>query len=174
MIDIARAADVSEQTLYNYFPTKENLILDRDQQLEERILDCVLKRAPGQSLSEAVRGAALNLLDVVSRSIGKPTGLPVSVLTSPALRRVWIEMNARFVDSVADALIRDSDGKLPGISARLLSRSIVAIFAVVLEELGIGVLAGKSRTTLMREIRPAIENAAELLQTGLERRSRPR
>jgi AcrR family transcriptional regulator len=31
--DVARAAEVSEQTVYNYFQTKEQLVVDRDQQI---------------------------------------------------------------------------------------------------------------------------------------------
>ena len=29
--DVAREAEVAEQTVYNYFPTKEQLVTDRDQ-----------------------------------------------------------------------------------------------------------------------------------------------
>ncbi|SRR5713101_2451881 len=29
--DVAREADVAEQTVYNYFPTKEQLVTDREQ-----------------------------------------------------------------------------------------------------------------------------------------------
>ena len=30
--DVARAAEVAEQTVYNYFPAKENLVTDREEQ----------------------------------------------------------------------------------------------------------------------------------------------
>src|SRR4029077_8943464 len=33
--DVAREAEVAEQTVYNYFPTKEQLVTDRDQQVQE-------------------------------------------------------------------------------------------------------------------------------------------
>jgi len=32
--DVAREAEVAEQTTYNYFPTKEQLVTDRDQQVQ--------------------------------------------------------------------------------------------------------------------------------------------
>jgi Bacterial regulatory proteins, tetR family len=36
MAQIARAAGVSEQTFYNYFPTKESLVFDRADRFETR------------------------------------------------------------------------------------------------------------------------------------------
>ncbi|MGC2659463.1 MAG: TetR/AcrR family transcriptional regulator, partial [Bryobacteraceae bacterium] len=135
MVDIARAADVSEQTLYNYFPTKEHLIFDLDQEFEARLISIVIDRDPGTSLTEALRAGALEFLTEASRSIGKETGIPASVAHRPELRRVWVEMNARHADSLAGALLRDSGGEMHRARAKVLARSIVAIFAVILEEL---------------------------------------
>ena len=35
--DVAREAEVSEQTVYNYFQTKEQLVIDRDQQIQDEL-----------------------------------------------------------------------------------------------------------------------------------------
>ena len=35
--DVAREAGVSEQTVYNYFQTKEQLVTDRDQQVQDEL-----------------------------------------------------------------------------------------------------------------------------------------
>jgi AcrR family transcriptional regulator len=35
--DVAREAEVSEQTVYNYFQTKEQLVTDRDQQVQDEL-----------------------------------------------------------------------------------------------------------------------------------------
>src|SRR5215469_7534760 len=78
MIDIAQAADVSEQTLYNYFPTKEHLIFDRDREFEEFILGAVRNRLPGQKLGESLRANALVFLDQISPAIGKTSWVPAS------------------------------------------------------------------------------------------------
>src|SRR2546428_13706616 len=45
--DVAREAEVAEQTVYNYFPTKERLVTDRDEQIQDRLCDLVRSRPPG-------------------------------------------------------------------------------------------------------------------------------
>lgn len=37
--DVAREAEVAEQTVYNYFPTKERLVIDREEQVQDQQLD---------------------------------------------------------------------------------------------------------------------------------------
>src|ERR1700740_1199949 len=45
--DVARAAEVAEQTVYNYFPAKENLVTDREDQIQDRLCDLIRSRPPG-------------------------------------------------------------------------------------------------------------------------------
>lgn len=158
MIDIARAAEVSEQTVYNYFPTKEHLVFDLDQEYEARMVRIVLHRPAGVSLAEALRTEAVAFLNELGRSIGKRTGVPVSVARGPALRRVWLEMNARCAASVAQALFENSHGQMRMATAMMLGRSIVAVFEVVLQSVGAAALEGQSRAAVVRELRPAIES----------------
>jgi AcrR family transcriptional regulator len=55
MAQIARAAGVSEQTLYNYFPTKESLVFDRADRFETALLQVVAGRPEATSPVEAFR-----------------------------------------------------------------------------------------------------------------------
>src|SRR6202050_3604646 len=57
--DVARAAEVAEQTVYNYFPTKEQLVTDRDQQIQDRLCDLIRSRPPGVTPSAAIRDFVL-------------------------------------------------------------------------------------------------------------------
>src|ERR671935_2910676 len=51
--EIARAAEVSEKTVFNYFPTKEDLVYWRLESFEEELLAAVRDRAPGESVLDA-------------------------------------------------------------------------------------------------------------------------
>lgn len=166
MVDIARSADVSEKTLYNYFPTKEHLIFDMDQEFEARILSVVRNRNPGTSLPMALRTGTVAFLNEISGSIGKQTGVPASVATGPELRRVWIEMNAHHADALAEEFIRERGASISRANAKFLSRSIVAIFAVIMEGLGEGAIAGKSRATIIKSLRSDINSIIDQFEHG--------
>src|SRR6266436_2306829 len=57
--EVARAADVSEVTVFNYFSTKEDLFYGGMQFFEEVLIDAVRERAPGESVLEAFRRPVL-------------------------------------------------------------------------------------------------------------------
>src|SRR5919197_358663 len=50
--EIAEAAEVSEKTVFNYFPTKEDLVYWRLEAFEEQLLDSIRDRRPGESALE--------------------------------------------------------------------------------------------------------------------------
>src|SRR5437660_8772823 len=62
--EIARAAEVSEATVFNYFPTKEDLLYSRLEAFEKELLSSIRDRAPGESV-----------LSAFGRFLLKPRGL---------------------------------------------------------------------------------------------------
>src|SRR5260221_10730903 len=60
---IAEAANVSEVTVFNYFPSKESLFYGGMEFFEEKLLDAVRGRAPGESVLEAFRRPVLEGLE---------------------------------------------------------------------------------------------------------------
>lgn len=50
---IARAAEVSEATVFNYFQTKEDLVYSGLEVFEEELLVAIRDRAPGESVVDA-------------------------------------------------------------------------------------------------------------------------
>ncbi|MCS0605274.1 TetR/AcrR family transcriptional regulator [Streptomyces sp. LP11] len=61
--EVARAAGVSTMTVFNYFPRKEDLFLDRIPQAAELFAGAVRDRAPDEPPLAALRRLALRLLD---------------------------------------------------------------------------------------------------------------
>src|ERR1044072_8672949 len=53
--EVARGADVSEQTVFNYFPTKEDLVYWRLGTFEAQLLEAARERPPGEPVLAAFR-----------------------------------------------------------------------------------------------------------------------
>ncbi len=53
--EVAAAADVSVNTIFNYFPTKEDLLFDREREVVAALANVVRGRPPGESVLEALR-----------------------------------------------------------------------------------------------------------------------
>src|SRR5436189_161830 len=51
--EVAREADVSEQTVFNYFPTKEDLVYWRFEGFEDELLTAIRRRDCGESVLRA-------------------------------------------------------------------------------------------------------------------------
>src|ERR671924_1724037 len=57
--DVARAADVSRKTVFNYFPTKEDLFYSGLELFEAQLIEAVRDRPPGESVLTAFRRIVL-------------------------------------------------------------------------------------------------------------------
>lgn len=61
--DVAEAADVAVTTLFKYFPSKEALAFDMDDEIERKLVRIITSRPPGMSITEAIRQSFLQSLD---------------------------------------------------------------------------------------------------------------
>src|SRR5436309_12552886 len=57
--EVGRAADVSEGTVFNYFPTKEDLLYRQMESFEAALVDAVRERPAGESVPAAFRRIVL-------------------------------------------------------------------------------------------------------------------
>ncbi|MEV5977140.1 TetR/AcrR family transcriptional regulator [Streptomyces sp. NPDC052114] len=126
--EIAEAADVSVNTVYNYFPAKEDLFLDRGGDIVDRLSRHVRGRRAGESAAAAVLRELRTDVECVSPAVGLFPGWAdfMKVITEAhALRsRLWaIQQEA--LDNLTTTLAKETDAAdgdpLPGLIAGQLS-----------------------------------------------------
>ena len=155
--DVAREADVSEQTVYNYFETKEQLVTDRDQMVQEELGRLIRSRAAGTSPAAAIREFVLDSVEGLRRIPAEQWRGEVGYLAaiSPAVHRIVLEMSDRQADAVATA-IRETTDVTPEI-AKLQGIALASVFQILISEAGRRTREGQSQDQMADELRPAIE-----------------
>jgi AcrR family transcriptional regulator len=104
--DVAREAEVAEQTVYNYFRTKEQLVTDRDQQIQDRLCELIRSRQPGVSPAAAIRDFVLASVDAIRQIPPEIWRGELGYLsaTSPAVHRLALELVDRQAAALAEAI----------------------------------------------------------------------
>ena len=92
--EVAAAADVSEKTVFNYFPTKEDLFFDEVPKREALLVAAIREREPGESILAALRNLQVRECARLC-SPGFATFARI-IEESPALRAKELEVMARF------------------------------------------------------------------------------
>ena len=93
--DVAREAEVSEQTVYNYFPTKEQLVTDLDQEVQDELSQLIRTRAPGTTPAAAIRELVLDAVERIRRIPADQWRGELGYLAaiSPTVHRLALEMS---------------------------------------------------------------------------------
>lgn len=172
--EIAAEAEVSEQTVYNYFPVKQDLVLDQDAEVRERFTERIRERVAGTSPAAAVRGEALALVEAIgsipSDQMRGTLGHLATV--SPAVRRLCLESTDRLAEAIADVLADTTPG-LPRALAKVQAIALAWISQTVLDEAGRRIREGEEPERIVRELRPLMEAIVDDLDRAHGAGSRP-
>jgi AcrR family transcriptional regulator len=169
--EIARAAEVSEQTVFNYFPTKEDLVYWQLGAFEEELLTTIKERDPGESALAAFGRFILAQRGLLARQDPEArerlAALTRMITESPALLAREQQIFARYTDSLA-ALIADELGAKPG-DARpwVAANAMMGAHRAVVAHARRRVVEGARHPALAREVRARAEEALALIEQGL-------
>jgi AcrR family transcriptional regulator len=157
VLEIAAAAEVSEQTVYNHFPTKTALVLDRDQELRDQLTTAIAQRAPGTPPAAAIRPVAMDLLDTLEVMDDEQTrgGLGYLSIRSPAVRRLALEMTDRHADAIAKVLSGEPGGPTPPI-AKIHAIALAWVIQTITDLAGHGTAAGRPPAKIAAQLRPTV------------------
>ncbi|MEU6409619.1 TetR family transcriptional regulator [Microbispora sp. NPDC046933] len=167
--EVAEAAGVSTKTVFNYFPRKEDLFLDRFPEAVELVTRAVRERAEGETPLAALRRLFLGMLREGHPLGGIAPGYQVFwqvILDSPALRARARELVEEF-EGVLAGLFAEAAGTgraepAPRLAAALVVAAYRAVYITSIDRIRAGdpmqdVLA--DRIALLDRALEAVERA---------------
>jgi AcrR family transcriptional regulator len=172
--DVAREAEVAEQTVYNYFRTKEQLVTDRDEQIQDRLCDLIRSRPPAVTPAAAIREFVLSSVAGIRRIPPEIWRGELGYLAaiSPMVHRLALEMTDRQAAALA-AAISDTTTVPPEV-ARLQGIALAGVFQIIISEAGRRTREGQSQAKIADELHPVVDNVLGELDRWLGRPSSSR
>jgi AcrR family transcriptional regulator len=167
--EVARAADVSEQTVFNYFPTKEDLVYERMDMFEHELLAAVRDRPDGDAPLRAFARFILDRSDTAMAGDGRRRVAELTrlVSASPTLMARERLIVARYTDALA-ALLAEETGAAPDdVGPRLAAEAMMAFHRSLIDFARRRASSRKKSADLAAEIRTAGERSLALLEGGL-------
>jgi AcrR family transcriptional regulator len=167
--EVARAADVSEMTVYNHFPTKEDLFFGKMEFFEQRLLDAVRERAAGASALEAFRRPVLDgcnnlAAEETTERIAKAAAL---IGGSPALQVREREIIARFTDRLAELLAAETGAHPDDVEPQAAAAALMGVHQALVRHVRASILAGRQGRPLASSARSQTRRAFARLGSGL-------
>jgi AcrR family transcriptional regulator len=169
--EIARVADVSEATVFNYFPTKEDLVYQGMQAFEDELLSTIRDRPASESV-----------IDAFGRFVLRPRGflatedkgaadalLAVSqmIAASPALLAREEQILARYRDSLA-ALLATETGAAPNdLRPQAVAAALIGLHGALIAYVRRRICQMLDIARLAEDLRSEGERALTLLRNGL-------
>jgi AcrR family transcriptional regulator len=169
--EIARDADVAEKTVFNYFPTKEDLVYWRMESFEEELLGTIRERPLGESA-----------LAAFERFVRQPRGLLATsdpearerleaitrmITDSPALLAREEQIYGRYTASLA-ALIADETGAGDDdIAPWVVANAMMGVHRALVDYTRQRIVAGAHSSRIARDVGAQAEQALALLEEGL-------
>jgi AcrR family transcriptional regulator len=169
--EIAGAADVAVQTVFNYFPTKEDLVYWRLSSFEDELLAAVRDRATGTSALEAFQGFLLNQQGLLGQHDPQAREELMSftrmISDSPALRARERQIFAGYTDALAALLAEETEAQPDDIVPRVAASAMIGVHRALIDYSRARILAGDLAPGLSDDIRAQAGRAFALLESEL-------
>jgi AcrR family transcriptional regulator len=169
--EVADIVGVSEKTVYNYFPTKESMVLDTADEAIERLAQALREREPGESVTEAALRALehdIERFDEAPDELNVLFPMFAAMLDStPSLRAAWLDLQNRVAVVAAEELARRADVDPESPEPVIAGRALAGLGQVAFDSRVRHIEAGLRGAALRIEVKSDVQRAARLLETGL-------
>lgn len=174
--EIAEACDVSEKTVYNYFPTKESLLLDREEGSRIAISEALGPNAPAASPVDAIVGILKDELDELVRHFNDAADFSTFpqimqfnelIESTPALKAARADMTERFAQLAAGLMAARAGVDPSDPEPQIAADALVGLWRIFYRSIVKYSELGMSPEELRDHTLNDVCRAARLLDTGL-------
>lgn len=167
--EIARAADVSEVTVFNYFPTKEDLFFAGMADFEAQLVEAVRTRPPGRSALAAFRGL---LMDSFARLAAEETAAVIAraaalIHASSALEAREREVVARYTRLLAAILAEETGAAADAVEPWTVATALMGTHRALVAYVRNRALAGRRGRQLAADARAQAIRGFVRLERGI-------
>jgi AcrR family transcriptional regulator len=176
VVDVAEACGVSEKTVYNYFPTKESLILDRWDTTMASLRTGLSDPAfsPIQSALQILAdelGGLISWLMAQSDPIAACTlfqRFGTMIRTTPALRVHRYDMTEQLIAVSAETLAARTGAHPGDPEPQIAATALVGLWRVQSESLRRNSDGSQLPAVIRQVVTDDVERAAQLIDSGLQ------
>jgi len=161
--EIAMAAGVSEKTVFNYFPTKEDIFFDEVPARLESLATALRGRNPGESIFAVLRG--LQSRDAPRLTSERFATFARILEESQALQAKELEIMGHFAGVLAATL--QSELGVKELDATVAANALVSVQWQFFRNARRAALDGKTGPAAEKKLRADLSRAYTLLEHGL-------
>lgn len=166
--EVAAAAEVSVNTIFNYFTTKEELFFDRGEEVAEEPSRIVRERQPGESVVEAIRRVYVKAIKEHS-GFFQPHIKPfvATIEASPALKLRERVLYDQGEQRLVRTLLAETAARSDDPTARVAAALITAMQWMLFQEFRARLLRDEPETKIRVALLRAAERGFDVLDAGL-------
>ena len=168
---IARRAEVSEATVFNYFRTKEDLVFSQLEQFEAALVQAVRDRPAGEPVVAAFGAFIRHQHGLLGSSRPQDAARLATVSRiindSPALLARERQVYDDHAGLLATFLAEESAARAGDLRPWIVANALIGVHRAVVGYVRTEVLAGRGGAALLRRVRARAERALATLNDGL-------
>jgi len=168
---VARRADVSEATVFNYFRTKEDLVYGPLEDFENALLEAVRARAPGQSIPAAFRDFVLRPEGLLSaddpQARDRLAAITRIITGSRALLNRERQVYDDYTRSLARLIAEEISATPHDVEPWVVANALIGIHRALVDLVRENVQAGMSGPRLASRVRAQGAQAFAIIEHGL-------